>query len=85
MSRRLPGSGFRSAIYRFATDTLTFTAKAGYRFANRDRIELAYANKSVDYSNREVGDADRSSLLGAVRHACARVGHDARRPMNSRR
>ena len=42
----------------FATDTLTLTAKAGYRLANRDRIELAYANKSIDYSNREVGDAD---------------------------
>ena len=42
----------------FATDTLTLTAKAAYRFANRDRIELAYANKSVDYSNREVGDAE---------------------------
>jgi MtrB/PioB family decaheme-associated outer membrane protein len=41
----------------FATDTLTLTAKGSYRFANRDRIELAYANKSVDYSNREVGDA----------------------------
>ncbi len=42
----------------FATDTLTLTAKAGYRLANRDRIEIAYANKSVDHSNREVGDAD---------------------------
>ena len=41
----------------FATDTLTLTAKASYRFANRDRIELSYANKSVDYSNREIGDA----------------------------
>jgi len=41
----------------FATDTLTLTAKAAYRFASRDRIELAYANKSVDYSNREIGDA----------------------------
>ena len=42
----------------FATDTLTLTAKAGYRLANRDRIELSYANKSIDYSNREIGDAD---------------------------
>jgi hypothetical protein len=41
----------------FATDTLTLTAKAGYRLANRDRIELAYANKQIDYSNREIGDA----------------------------
>ena len=42
----------------FATDTLTLTAKAAYRLANRDRIEFAYANKSVDYSNREIGDAE---------------------------
>jgi MtrB/PioB family decaheme-associated outer membrane protein len=42
----------------FATDTLTLTAKAGYRLANRDRIELAYANKQIDHSNREIGDAE---------------------------
>lgn len=42
----------------FATDTLTLTAKGAYRFAKGDRIELAYANKSIDYSNREIGDAD---------------------------
>src|SRR6185503_2338810 len=41
----------------FATDTLTLTVRASYRLANRDRIELSYANKSVDYSNREIGDA----------------------------
>jgi MtrB/PioB family decaheme-associated outer membrane protein len=41
----------------FATDTLTLTAKATYRLANRDRIELTYANKAVDYRNREIGDA----------------------------
>jgi len=42
----------------FATDTLTLTAKASYRFANRNRLELSYANKSVDHSVREVGDSD---------------------------
>ena len=61
----------------FATDTLTLTAKASYRFANRDRIELAYANKSVDYSNREDRRCHRSSVLGAVCDAHAIVRNDA--------
>jgi MtrB/PioB family decaheme-associated outer membrane protein len=46
----------------FEKDTLTLTAKAAYRFANRDRIELAYANKSIDYTNREIDDAEDHRL-----------------------
>jgi MtrB/PioB family decaheme-associated outer membrane protein len=52
-----PGQRVQIRNIPFATDTLTLTAKAAYRFASRDRIELSYANKSVDYSNREIGDA----------------------------
>ena len=46
----------------FATDTLTMTAKANYRFANSDRVELAYTNKMVDNSIREVGSADDNRI-----------------------
>jgi len=46
----------------FAANTLTTTAKANYRFANSDRVELAYTNKMVDNSIREVGHADDNRI-----------------------
>jgi MtrB/PioB family decaheme-associated outer membrane protein len=53
-----PGQRVQIRNIPFATDTLTLTAKAGYRLANRDRIELAYTNKSIDHSIREIGEAN---------------------------
>jgi MtrB/PioB family decaheme-associated outer membrane protein len=53
-----PGQRVRIRNVPYATDTLTLTARAGYRLANRDRIELSYANKAVDHSVREIGESD---------------------------
>jgi hypothetical protein len=53
----VPGQRVQIRNIPYATDILTLTAKAGYRLANRDRVELAYINKSVDHSSREIDDA----------------------------
>ena len=58
----VPGQRVQIRNIPFATDTLTLTAKAAYRFASRDRIELSYANKSIDHSYREIGDATDNRL-----------------------
>jgi hypothetical protein len=57
-----PGQRVQFRNIPFATDTLTLTAKAGYRLANRDRIELAYTNKSIDRNIREVGDSNDNRI-----------------------
>ena len=54
----VPGQRIQIRNMPFATDTLTLTAKAAYRLANRDRVELSYSNKSIDHSVREVGESD---------------------------
>jgi hypothetical protein len=40
----------------FARDNLDLTAKAGYSFANRDRLEVGFTSKSIHYDAREVED-----------------------------
>ena len=58
----VPGQRVRIRNIPYATDTLTLTARAAYRLANRDRIELAYVNKSVDHSAREIGESEDHRL-----------------------